>query len=138
MTYDAEILRKLQNFYNSKALEFLLAWEGKIFRLGVPKKGDRCVGCLGQIWIPGNYYEPDHFDPEDAVIILRPEHRKAKVKQSVFTPLTDNARRLRKGEYYYLGGEMCISDGEYPSSRTIPFTRTFVEVEIEVEDDDVA
>lgn len=135
MTYDAEILRKLQNFYNSKTLEHLLAWEGKIFRLGVPKKGDRCVGYLGQIWTPGRYYEPDGLDPKYAVIILRPEPRKVKVQQSVFTPLTDKARQLRKGEYYYVDGEMRVSDGECPTDRMIPFTCTFVEVEIEAEEE---
>jgi hypothetical protein len=65
--------------------------------------------------------------------IGRPERRKVKATQFVFTPLASTPRFLTAGEWYLMGMFVC---DVYGGVEAIPYKRTEVEIEIEEDEDE--
>lgn len=76
---------------------------------------------------------PVAWDPMEAALILRPERRKVKATQFVFTPLASTPRFLTAGEWYLMGMFVCNVCGDVEA---IPYKRTEVEIEIEEDEDE--
>lgn len=131
MTYTTDELRKLQNYYGERAVDLLLKWGGAVVSIGRPGGKGPWVDRDGTV--NPSERTPAAWDPLEAALILRPERRKVKATQFVFTPLASTPRFLTAGEWYLMGMFVC---DVYEGVEAIPYKRTEVEIEIEEDEDE--
>jgi hypothetical protein len=131
MTYTTDELRKLQNYYGERAVDLLLKWGGAVASIGRPVGNGPWVNREGTVCSAAHTFTI--WDSNEAALILRPERRKVKATQFVFTPLASTPRFLTAGEWYLMGMFVC---DVYGGVEAIPYKRTEVEIEIEEDEDE--